>query len=59
MLVVTALEIVLDSPYLDIQVPLNSENEVSLHDWMQKQYETHGVITSIIEECKVMPSNVM
>lgn len=59
MLVVTALEIVLDSPYLDIQVPLNSGKEVSLRGWMQKLYDTHEVITNIVEECTVMPSKVM
>lgn len=54
-----ALETVLDSPYLDIQVPLNSEKEVSLRGWMQKQYDTHEVISSIVEECTVIPSKVM
>lgn len=48
----------LDSPYLDVQAPLNSEKEVTLRGWMQKQYDLHKVITSIVEECTVIPPKV-
>uniref|UniRef100_A0A1X7U225 AAA+ ATPase domain-containing protein n=1 Tax=Amphimedon queenslandica TaxID=400682 RepID=A0A1X7U225_AMPQE len=54
-LLVEALEIVLDSPFLDVKVPLMSKKEVSLQGWMQKQYESHRIIFSIVEECDIPP----
>lgn len=50
----------LDSPYLDVQVPLKSAKHVSLIGWMQKQYDSHKIISSIIEECSnLIPAKVL
>uniref|UniRef100_A0A1X7USC7 Uncharacterized protein n=1 Tax=Amphimedon queenslandica TaxID=400682 RepID=A0A1X7USC7_AMPQE len=58
-LLIEALEIVLDSPFLDVQVPLTSEKEVSLQGWMQKQYDSHKIISSIVGECTIVPPEVL
>ena len=57
-LLVTTLEVVLNSQYFEMNVPINN-GPVAVRGWMQKLYDLHEVISNIVQEQELFISGNM
>ena len=57
-LLVTTLEVVLNSQYFEMNVPINN-GPVAVRGWMQKLYDLHEVISNIVQEQELLISSNM